>query len=89
MAFMTQAYSDSENVSVHRRNLAFEISYSRFLLTRRLFWCPQCRLELKFAKQSGIPIVPVKLGGEAGEEWKPTAWLGIIVAGSREFRKFP
>eukprot|EP01050_Picozoa_sp_SAG11_P008326 SAG11_NODE_728_length_7495_cov_3.384397_2_plen_878_part_00 len=42
-----------------------------------------CRLELKFAKQSGIPIVPVNLnGGEAKDEWKPSGWLGIIVAGS-------
>ena len=29
-----------------------------------------------------MPIVPVKLGGDVGEEWRPSGWLGIVVAGS-------
>ena len=37
-----------------------------------------CKLELKFAQQSGKPIVPVKLV----PEFEATGWLGIITAGS-------
>jgi hypothetical protein len=39
-----------------------------------------CKLELKFAKQSGVPIIPVMLGGTKG--WRPSGWLGIVVAGA-------
>jgi len=38
-----------------------------------------CKLELKFAKQTGIPIVPIML---ASNEWRATGWLGILTAGS-------
>jgi hypothetical protein len=38
-----------------------------------------CKLELKFAKQSGVPIVPVLVEGDG---WKPSAWLGLITAGA-------
>jgi hypothetical protein len=37
-----------------------------------------CKLELKFAKQTGVPIVPVMM--ESG--WKPSDWLGVITAGA-------
>ena len=37
-----------------------------------------CMLELKFAKQQGIPIVPVML--ERG--WRASGWLGLLTAGS-------
>lgn len=37
-----------------------------------------CKLELKFAQQSGKPIVPVKMV----PEFEATGWLGIITAGS-------
>jgi hypothetical protein len=42
-----------------------------------------CALELKFAKQSGVPIVPVMMEGpdESGRPWKAGNWLGIITAG--------
>jgi lambda repressor-like predicted transcriptional regulator len=39
-----------------------------------------CKLELKFAKQSGVPIVPVMVESTAG--WRPSGWLGIVVAGA-------
>jgi hypothetical protein len=37
-----------------------------------------CRLELQFAKQTGVPIVPVLI--EAS--YKATGWLGIVTAGA-------
>jgi hypothetical protein len=37
-----------------------------------------CRLELKFAKQTGVPIVPVMI--QPG--FKPVGWLGLLTAGS-------
>jgi hypothetical protein len=39
-----------------------------------------CKLELKFAKQSGVPIVPVM--AEKTRGWRPSGWLGIVVAGA-------
>ena len=39
-----------------------------------------CKLELKFAKQSGVPIVPVMV--ESTQGWRPSGWLGIVVAGA-------
>ena len=38
-----------------------------------------CKLELKYAKQRNVPIVPVLMQG-AG--WEASEWLGIITAGS-------
>lgn len=38
-----------------------------------------CRLELKFSKQSGVAIVPVML--ESGG-WRAAGWLGILTAGA-------
>eukprot|EP01051_Picozoa_sp_SAG22_P004563 SAG22_NODE_247_length_13918_cov_7.885375_7_plen_1317_part_00 len=48
-------------------------------MTQRYQESDNCKLELKFAKQSGIPVIPIMLedGG-----WKPTDWLGIVTAGS-------
>lgn len=37
-----------------------------------------CKLELKFAQQSGVPIVPVMMQ----PDWKASGWLGIITAGT-------
>ena len=37
-----------------------------------------CRLELQFAKQLGVPIVPVLM--QAG--YQASGWLGIVTAGS-------
>ena len=37
-----------------------------------------CRLELQFAKQSGVPVVPVKFAAD----YSASGWLGIITAGS-------
>jgi hypothetical protein len=37
-----------------------------------------CKLELKFAQQSGVPIVPVMLQAD----WRASDWLGIITAGA-------
>ena len=39
-----------------------------------------CKLELKFAKQSGVPIVPVMV--EKTKGWRASGWLGIVVAGA-------
>ena len=38
-----------------------------------------CQSELKFARQCGVPIVPVNLGGG---DWRTTGWLGIVIAGT-------
>jgi hypothetical protein len=38
-----------------------------------------CMLELKFAKQSGVPLVPVMVEGSG---WRPSAWLGLLTAGA-------
>jgi hypothetical protein len=40
---------------------------------------PNCMLELKFAKQSGIEVVPVMIQGGG---WKASGWLGLVTAGS-------
>jgi hypothetical protein len=37
-----------------------------------------CKLELKFAQQSGVPIVPVMLA----PDWRASDWLGIVTAGA-------
>ena len=43
-----------------------------------------CALELKFAKQSGVPIVPVMMEAPdaSGHPWQAGGWLGVITAGS-------
>ena len=43
-----------------------------------------CALELKFARQSGVPIVPVMMEApdSSGRRWKAGGWLGVITAGS-------
>jgi hypothetical protein len=33
-----------------------------------------CQSELKFAKQCGVPIVPINVGGG---QWRATGWLGV------------
>eukprot|EP01045_Picozoa_sp_COSAG04_P006490 COSAG04_NODE_320_length_16877_cov_26.485401_1_plen_4766_part_00 len=38
-----------------------------------------CKLELKFAKQSGVEIVPVMAQGGG---WRASGWLGLLTAGS-------
>eukprot|EP01048_Picozoa_sp_COSAG05_P005356 COSAG05_NODE_315_length_11604_cov_8.336375_6_plen_1129_part_00 len=38
-----------------------------------------CMLELKFAKQSGVEIVPALMEGGG---WKASGWLGLLTAGS-------
>jgi hypothetical protein len=38
-----------------------------------------CMLELKFAKQSGVEIIPVMMEGGG---WRASGWLGILTAGS-------
>jgi hypothetical protein len=38
-----------------------------------------CMLELKFAKQSGVGMIPVMMEGDG---WRPSGWLGLITAGS-------
>ena len=40
-----------------------------------------CKLELKFAQQTGTPIVPVMME-DLSTQWKPTDWLGVITAGA-------
>ena len=39
-----------------------------------------CKLELKFAKQSGVPIVPVVV--EKTKGWRASGWLGVVIAGA-------
>jgi hypothetical protein len=38
-----------------------------------------CKLELKFARQLGVPIVPARV--EADADWAAYDWLGIVLAG--------
>ena len=38
-----------------------------------------CMLEVKFAKQSGVGMIPVMMEGSG---WRPSGWLGLITAGS-------
>ena len=38
-----------------------------------------CMLEVKFARQQGIEIVPVMLEGQG---WRASGWLGLLTAGS-------
>ena len=40
---------------------------------------PNCKLELKFAQQSGVDIVPVMMEGGG---WKASGWLGLVTAGA-------
>eukprot|EP01052_Picozoa_sp_SAG31_P065240 SAG31_NODE_24067_length_490_cov_0.659847_1_plen_93_part_10 len=42
----------------------------------------QCQLELKFAKQRGVPILPVMMQSEHASGWVASGWLGIITAGA-------
>eukprot|EP01052_Picozoa_sp_SAG31_P023688 SAG31_NODE_1969_length_6771_cov_17.211331_7_plen_1242_part_01 len=52
-------------------------------MTQRYQDSQNCALELKFALQSGIPIVPVMMEApdESGRVWKAGGWLGIVTAG--------
>ena len=38
-----------------------------------------CMLEVKFAKQSGVGMIPVMMEGGG---WRPSGWLGLITAGA-------
>ena len=38
-----------------------------------------CKLELKFAQQSGVPIIPAML---EPPPWRATGWLGLVTPGS-------
>ena len=40
---------------------------------------PNCMLEVKFAKQSGIEMLPVMMEGGG---WKASGWLGLLTAGA-------
>eukprot|EP01050_Picozoa_sp_SAG11_P003010 SAG11_NODE_161_length_14021_cov_36.845065_11_plen_702_part_00 len=48
-------------------------------LSRQYQLSTNCKLELKFAAQTGVPIVPVMLEDSG---WKASDWLGIITAGA-------
>jgi len=37
-----------------------------------------CQSELKFAKQCGVPLVPIMMESN----WRATGWLGIVLAGA-------
>jgi hypothetical protein len=37
-----------------------------------------CAMELKFAKNQAVPIVPVLIQGGG---WRPSGWLGLLLAG--------
>jgi hypothetical protein len=39
-----------------------------------------CKLELKFARQTGVPIIPIMM--EDPSKWQAGGWLGILTAGS-------
>eukprot|EP01047_Picozoa_sp_COSAG01_P049248 COSAG01_NODE_4865_length_4672_cov_6.338071_2_plen_887_part_00 len=47
-------------------------------LTQRYEDSTYCAMELKFAKSQSVPIVPVLLQGGG---WRPSGWLGLILAG--------
>eukprot|EP01047_Picozoa_sp_COSAG01_P042920 COSAG01_NODE_3777_length_5704_cov_34.622658_2_plen_714_part_00 len=48
-------------------------------MTARYQASENCSLELKFAKQIGVPIVPVMMQGGG---WTPRGWLGLLTAGT-------
>jgi hypothetical protein len=48
-------------------------------MTQRYQESENCMLELKFAKQSKVPIIPVVLQGDG---WSADDWLGLITAGA-------
>ncbi len=50
-------------------------------MSRKYQLSDNCKLELKFARQTGIPIVPVMLEERHATGWKPSDWLGVITAG--------
>jgi hypothetical protein len=50
-------------------------------MSRQYQLSPNCKLELKFAMQTGVPIVPVMLEDPASG-WKAGDWLGVITAGA-------
>ena len=51
-------------------------------MTKKYQDSSNCALELKFAKQSGVPIVPVMMEPrKTGQPWHAGGWLGIITAG--------
>jgi hypothetical protein len=54
-------------------------------MTRQYQQSQNCKLEATFARQSGIPIVPVMLE----KDWKASDWLGIITAGALWVPLFP
>eukprot|EP01047_Picozoa_sp_COSAG01_P093162 COSAG01_NODE_24361_length_781_cov_54.274194_1_plen_103_part_10 len=54
-------------------------------MTKQYQQSQNCKLEATFARQSGIPIVPVMLE----KDWKASDWLGIITAGALWVPLFP
>ena len=38
-----------------------------------------CKLEAKYAKQCGVEMIPVMVEGDG---WRPSGWLGVIMAGA-------
>ena len=47
-------------------------------MTQRYQDSDNCRLELKFAKEKNVPLVPVMMQ----DAWRPDGWLGLIMAGA-------
>lgn len=47
-------------------------------LSQRYQESDNCKIELKYAMQRRVPIVPVLL--QAGD-WEPSGWLGLVIAG--------
>ena len=48
-------------------------------LTQRYQDSDNCKLELQYAKQKKIPIIPVYIQGRG---WRPSEWLALLTAGS-------
>lgn len=48
-------------------------------MTQKYQESANCKLEAKFAHQSGVPIVPVLAQGDG---WRASEWLGLVTAGS-------
>ena len=77
ICFMSKKYQSSEKYA-HKQSFLDQSSAGKLFLKKCDY---SCKLELKFARQTGVPIVPVMMENRAAG-WKPSDWLGVITAGA-------
>ena len=70
--FMTEKYEKSENCAlVSARPPPLSLNFKSHTHTVHIHYAQ----ELKFAKQTGVPIVPVMMQGGG---WAAKGWLGLL-----------